>query len=91
MLKTHAVGIDLGTTYSAIAQLDESDNPRSLDNADGKNITPSVVLLGDDGHVMANCTRKTVCGIDGCTLSHRRELHTKSSGNDAGGSNKQQK
>lgn len=46
------VGIDLGTTYSAIAQLDESGNPRSLDNADGKNITPSVVLLGDDGHVI---------------------------------------
>ena len=56
-----------------------------------KDLKLCVGCLGDDGHVMANCTRKTVCGIDGCTLSHRRELHTKPSGNDAGGSNKQQK
>ena len=46
------VGIDLGTTYSAIAQLDAEGNPQSLPNADGKKITPSVVLLGDDGHVI---------------------------------------
>lgn len=46
------VGVDLGTTYSAIAQLDETGEPQSLVNADGKKITPSVVLLGDDGHVI---------------------------------------
>jgi molecular chaperone DnaK len=46
------VGIDLGTTYSAIAQLDPDGNPASLPNADGKTITPSVVLLGDDGKVI---------------------------------------
>ncbi len=46
------VGIDLGTTYSAIAQLGADGNPRNLLNADGRNITPSVVLLGDDGQVV---------------------------------------
>ena len=46
------VGIDLGTTYSAIAHLGEDGEPVSLKNADGKPITPSVILLGEDGHVI---------------------------------------
>ena len=46
------VGLDLGTTYSAIAQLGADGKPRNLLNADGRNITPSVVLLGDDGQVV---------------------------------------
>jgi len=46
------VGVDLGTTYSAIAQMGEDGNPVSLNNADGKPITPSVILLGEDGHVI---------------------------------------
>lgn len=48
----HTVGIDLGTTYSAIARLTPDGRPESLPNADGRNITPSIVLLGDDGQVV---------------------------------------
>ncbi len=48
----HTVGIDLGTTYSAIARISENGQPESLLNADGRNITPSVVLLGNDGQVV---------------------------------------
>ncbi|MGE0376175.1 MAG: Hsp70 family protein [Planctomycetaceae bacterium] len=51
-LEGQTVGIDLGTTYSAIAQLNEEGEPISLKNSDGDPITPSVVLLGDDGHVI---------------------------------------
>jgi molecular chaperone DnaK len=50
------VGIDLGTTYSAIAQLQADGKPKNLLNADGRNITPSVVLLGDDGQVVVGPT-----------------------------------
>ncbi|MGE3315306.1 MAG: Hsp70 family protein [Planctomycetaceae bacterium] len=46
------VGIDLGTTYSAIAQVGNDGQPRAIPNIDGRSITPSVVLLGDGGHVM---------------------------------------
>lgn len=46
------VGIDLGTTYSAIAQLDSEGNPVSVPNADGKVITPSVVILGEDNKII---------------------------------------
>ncbi len=51
-LEGGTVGIDLGTTYSAIAQLDHDGNPKLIANADDRPITPSVVLLGDDGRVM---------------------------------------
>jgi molecular chaperone DnaK len=44
-----AVGIDLGTTYSVVARLDERGQPATLVNAEGDRLTPSVVLLdGDD-------------------------------------------
>lgn len=52
LLEGQTVGIDLGTTYSAIAQLDNEGNPRAIPNADGKTITPSVVLLTDEGRVI---------------------------------------
>lgn len=44
-----AVGIDLGTTYSAIAVLRESGDAEVLPNRDGENITPSVVLFQSVG------------------------------------------
>lgn len=52
ILEGQTVGIDLGTTYSAIAQLNAEGNPVSLPNADGKTITPSVVILGEDSKII---------------------------------------
>jgi len=44
-----AVGIDLGTTYSVVARLDERGQPVTLVNAEGDRLTPSVVLVeGND-------------------------------------------
>ena len=54
LLEGQTVGIDLGTTYSAIAQLDNDGNPTLLDNTDERSITPSVVLLGDQGAVVSD-------------------------------------
>jgi molecular chaperone DnaK len=39
------IGIDLGTTFSAVAQLDATGRPSIVHNADGSNITPSVVAF----------------------------------------------
>lgn len=55
-LEGATVGIDLGTTYSAVAQLSDSGDPVLINNADGKPITPSVVLLGDEGQVVVGPT-----------------------------------
>ena len=40
-----AVGIDLGTTYSVVAYVDETGRPVTIVNAEGELTTPSVVLL----------------------------------------------
>jgi molecular chaperone DnaK len=40
-----AVGIDLGTTYSVVARLDERGQPVTLVNAEGDRLTPSLVLF----------------------------------------------
>lgn len=42
-----AIGIDLGTTYSAAAILQIDGKPAILPNSEGQNITPSVVLFPD--------------------------------------------
>lgn len=40
-----AIGIDLGTTYSVIARLDESGRPLTIPNSEGDLVTPSIVLV----------------------------------------------
>src|SRR5450432_2020716 len=50
MMDTPTVGIDLGTTYSAIAYVDEQGRPRAIPNPEGKTATPSVVLI-DGGRI----------------------------------------
>ena len=42
------VGIDLGTTNSAIAYIDEYGTPQIISNREGNRTTPSVVLF-DEG------------------------------------------
>jgi hypothetical protein len=45
MKHTHAVGIDLGTTYSNIAWLNEYGQPVTIPNQEGELSTPSVVFF----------------------------------------------
>lgn len=45
MQATQAVGIDLGTTYSCIAALNEHGEPISIPNPEGELSTPSVVFF----------------------------------------------
>lgn len=40
---TNYVGIDLGTTFSAVAYIDETGRPQIVDNDRDENITPSIV------------------------------------------------
>lgn len=46
------VGIDLGTTFSAIAYLDEHGKPITIPNGDGELTTPSAVLFDASGEVV---------------------------------------
>lgn len=49
--KEVVVGIDLGTTNSAVAYI-ENGKPRCIPNAEGDRITPSVVTFKPDGDVV---------------------------------------
>lgn len=44
-LTPRTVGIDLGTTYSALAALNAVGQPEIIPNSDGERLTPSVVLF----------------------------------------------
>ena len=55
------VGIDLGTTFSAVAQLDPTGRPKIVNNRAGKNTTPSVVeFLGNDKVEVGEEARKSM-------------------------------
>ncbi len=43
-----AIGIDLGTTFSVVAMLNEAGQPETLVNAEGDRLTPSLVLFDND-------------------------------------------
>lgn len=52
MTSERAVGIDLGTTFSAVAYLDADGRPMTVRNAEGDLITPSVVFLDKAGCIV---------------------------------------
>jgi molecular chaperone DnaK len=51
------VGIDLGTTFSAIATLDDHGQAITLPNRDGEMLTPSAVLIEDGAAVVGQAAR----------------------------------
>jgi molecular chaperone DnaK len=51
------VGIDLGTTFSAIATLDDHGQAITLPNRDGEMLTPSAVLIEDGSAVVGQAAR----------------------------------
>jgi molecular chaperone DnaK len=51
------VGIDLGTTFSAIATLDERGQAVTVPNLDGEMLTPSAVLIEEGSAVVGQAAR----------------------------------
>jgi len=51
-------GIDLGTTYSAIAYVDEHGKPVVVPNAESERITPSVVLFDGENVIVGNTAKE---------------------------------
>lgn len=76
MLPTHAVGIDLGTTYSCIAYLNEHGEPITVPNKDGELSTPSVVLFdGDDVIVGTEAMRNSIRYPDRVVVHAKRYMN----------------
>src|SRR5664280_2349661 len=72
-----AVGIDLGTTNSAVAVL-EGGEPTIIANAEGGRTTPSVVAFAKNGEVLVGeiAKRQAVTNIDRTIRSVKREIGT---------------
>ncbi|MFC9897653.1 Hsp70 family protein [Nocardia sp. NPDC127579] len=70
-----AIGIDLGTTYSAAA-LVQAGNPTLIENQDGDQLTPSVVLIGapDDVLVGEMAKRSAALMPTSCVQFVKREM-----------------
>ena len=65
MKQTHAVGIDLGTTYSSIAWLNEYGQPVTIPNQEGELSTPSVVFFdGEQPIVGTEAMRNAIASPD---------------------------
>ena len=72
-----AVGIDLGTTNSAVAVL-EGGEPTIIANAEGGRTTPSVVAFTKSGEVLVGeiAKRQAVTNVDRTIRSVKREIGT---------------
>ena len=51
-------GIDLGTTYSCIARMDDYGRPEAIPNLEGSRITPSVVFFDSGDQVIVGQVAK---------------------------------
>jgi len=72
-----AVGIDLGTTNSAVTVL-EAGEPKVVANAEGMRTTPSVVAFTKDGNILVGETakRQAVTNVDRTVSSVKRHMGT---------------
>lgn len=69
------IGIDLGTTNSCVAVL-ENDHPVVITNAEGSRTTPSVVAFSKDGERLVGDTarRQAAVNVDRTFFSIKREM-----------------
>lgn len=63
MTRPKAIGIDLGTTNSCAAWVDEAGHSSMIPNAEGDSLTPSVVLF-DDSEVVVGKEARNACIVE---------------------------
>ncbi len=71
------IGIDLGTTFSAVAMMDEQKGmPVIVPNSIGERITPSVIQFTEDGDIIVGAEAKEAfeAGESGCTSVFKRSM-----------------
>jgi len=62
------IGIDLGTTYSAMAYISKDNRPEIIPNAEGARTTPSAVMFEDDGNVVVGEIAKDSAIVEGARV-----------------------
>ncbi len=71
-----SVGIDLGTTFSAVACIDPKTNlPKIVPNGEGEKLTPSVIQFVDDEAVFGSEAEEAYnAGIENCVATFKRQM-----------------
>jgi molecular chaperone DnaK len=59
MTQRKAVGIDLGTTFSAVAHIDQYGKPHIIPNSENERITPSVILFDGSSVVVGTSAKNS--------------------------------
>src|SRR6266571_8956037 len=59
MTHRKAVGIDLGTTFSAVAHIDAYGKPQIIPNAESERITPSVILFDRNNVIVGTLAKNS--------------------------------
>ena len=72
-------GIDLGTTYSVVAYIDETGRPAVTRNSEGDDTTPSVVYFETEDNVVVGKAAKASASVDPDNVVSliKREMHDK--------------
>lgn len=68
------VGIDLGTTFCAVARINKDNKPEIIPTTDGMKITPSVIqFLPDGSHICGDSAKEaSEDGEEGCVSAFKR-------------------
>jgi len=73
--QAHAVGIDLGTTFSSLAYVNAAGNPVLVPNAEGELLTPSVVAFTKDAILVGRDARREALADPSRAVLHiKREM-----------------
>lgn len=74
---SNIVGIDLGTTMSAIAALNSVGKPEIIPNKNGERITPSVIKFESSSHTYIGTEAKNSAATDSNSVAKefKREMH----------------
>lgn len=73
--KKPAIGIDLGTTYSVIAYVNDAGRPETIPNAEGDLLTPSVILFdGEEVVVGKEAAKASATELENVADCPKREM-----------------
>src|SRR5579864_8043487 len=59
MATRKAIGIDLGTTFSAVAHIDSYGKPQIIPNSESERITPSVILFDGPNVIVGSVAKNS--------------------------------
>lgn len=76
LLMSVSVGIDLGTTFCAVAYIDPKTKlPQIIPNSEGKKLTPSVIQFIDDEIILGSEAEDAFnAGEENCIATFKREM-----------------